>query len=81
MKCRVLNENAMGASQAFISADMALAGIRGVIPPDEVVRQCIRLGVQCRKFFKETAEGGVATTPTGLRLQKQVFGEPEKATV
>jgi iron/zinc/copper transport system substrate-binding protein len=27
------------------------------------------------QIFKETAEGGVATTPTGLRLQKQVFAD------
>ena len=25
--------------------------------------------------FRETAEGGLAATPTGRRLQKQIFGE------
>ncbi|MGM0166051.1 L-serine dehydratase, iron-sulfur-dependent, alpha subunit [Enterococcus sp. AZ135] len=76
-----VKRNAMGASQAFISADMALAGIRSVIPPDEVVEAMYKVGRAMPQIFKETAEGGVATTPTGLRLQKQVFGEPEKATI
>ncbi|MEG0373437.1 MAG: L-serine ammonia-lyase, iron-sulfur-dependent, subunit alpha, partial [Enterococcus sp.] len=76
-----VKRNAMGASQAFISADMALAGIRSVIPPDEVVEAMYKVGRAMPQIFKETAEGGVATTPTGLRLKRQVFGEPEKATV
>lgn len=39
-----VKRNAMGASQAFISADMALAGIRSVIPPDEVVEAMYKVG-------------------------------------
>ena len=49
---------------------MALAGIRSVIPPDEVVEAMYKVGRAMPQIFKETAEGGVATTPTGLRLQK-----------
>lgn len=74
-----VKRNAMGASQAFISADMALAGIRSVIPPDEVVEAMYKVGRAMPQIFKETAEGGVATTPTGLRLKRQVYGE-EKET-
>lgn len=69
-----VKRNAMGASQAFVSADMALAGVRSVIPPDEVVIAMYKVGLQMPSVFKETAEGGVATTPTGLRLTEQVYG-------
>ena len=37
-----VKRNALGSSQAFISADMALAGIRSVIPPDEVIHAMYR---------------------------------------
>ena len=46
-----------------------------------VVEAMYKVGRAMPQIFKETAEGGVATTPTGLKLKRQVFGEPEKATV
>ncbi|MFD1431939.1 L-serine ammonia-lyase, iron-sulfur-dependent, subunit alpha [Lacticaseibacillus yichunensis] len=70
-----VKRNAMGASQALVSADMALAGIRSVIPPDEVITAMYQVGRQMPQIFRETAEGGLATTPTGQRLQKQIFGD------
>lgn len=70
-----VKRNAMGATQALVSADMALAGITSVIPPDEVVEAMHRVGMQMPSIFKETAEGGLATTPTGLKLAKEIFGE------
>ncbi|WP_179395141.1 L-serine ammonia-lyase, iron-sulfur-dependent, subunit alpha [Lacticaseibacillus absianus] len=70
-----IKRNAMGAAQAFTSADMALAGVRTVIPPDEVIQAMDRVGAQMPSIFKETAEGGLATTPTGQRLRQQVFGD------
>jgi len=66
--------NAMGASQAFISADMALAGIRSVIPPDEVITCMYQVGRALPSAFRETAEGGLAATPTGKALMKEIFG-------
>lgn len=68
-----VKRNALGASQAYISADMALAGIRSVIPPDEVVIAMGKVGRQMPTIFKETAEGGLADTPTGRRLAKELF--------
>ncbi len=48
-----VKRNALGSSQAFISADMALAGIESVIPPDEVVAlRCIKSDVKCHRFSK-----------------------------
>ncbi|MGM0140107.1 L-serine dehydratase, iron-sulfur-dependent, alpha subunit [Enterococcus sp. DIV0755b] len=72
-----VKRNALGSSQAFISADMALAGIESVIPPDEVVAAMYQVGRQMPSIFKETAEGGLATTPTAQRLQKEIFAKQE----
>ena len=69
-----VKRNAMGSSQAMISADMALAGITSVIPVDEVVEAMHQVGKQMPSIFKETAEGGLATTPTALKLKKEIFG-------
>lgn len=70
-----VKRNAMGASYAFIAADMALAGIESKIPVDEVVDAMYQVGSSLPTAFRETAEGGLATTPTGRRYQKEIFGE------
>lgn len=70
-----VKRNALGASQAFISADMALAGITSVIPPDEVVVAMGKVGKQMPSIFKETAEGGLADTPTGRRIASELFND------
>lgn len=68
-----VKRNALGSSQAFISADMALAGIESVIPPDEIVAVMYQVGRQMPSIFKETAEGGLAATPTAKRLTKEIL--------
>ncbi|GBG97384.1 L-serine ammonia-lyase, iron-sulfur-dependent, subunit alpha [Lactococcus termiticola] len=68
-----VHRNAMGASQAMISADMALAGVAPVIPVDEVVTCMYNVGRTLPSAFRETAEGGLAQTPTGRRLMEEVF--------
>lgn len=69
-----VKRNALGSSQAFISADMALAGIKSVIPADEVIAAMYQVGRQMPAIFKETAEGGLAMTPTAQRLTKEMMG-------
>lgn len=70
-----VKRNALGSSQAFISADMALAGIESVIPPDEVIEAMYKVGREMPAKFRETGEGGLADTPTGRHLQKKIFAE------
>lgn len=70
-----VHRNAMGASQAMISADMALAGVKTVIPVDEVVTTMYNVGRSLPAAFRETAEGGLAQTPTGRRVMEEVFGK------
>ena len=42
---------------------------------DEVIDAMYQVGASMPTAFRETAEGGLAATPTGRRLQKQIFGE------
>ncbi|MGX7059975.1 L-serine ammonia-lyase, iron-sulfur-dependent, subunit alpha [Vagococcus humatus] len=72
-----VKRNALGASQAYISADMALAGIKSVIPADEVVVAMGRVGKQMPTIFKETAEGGLAMTPTAQKITQDIYGNKE----
>ena len=53
-----------------IAADMALAGVRSIIPPDEVVDAMAEVGRSLPATLRETARGGCATTPTGKTMKK-----------
>ena len=64
----------MGAANAFVSAEMALTGIESKITIDEVIHAMKVIGDSMIPALKETAEGGLAATPTGKKLMKQVFG-------
>lgn len=68
-----VKRNALGASQAYISADMALAGITSIIPPDEVIEAMHQVGMQMPSIFKETGEGGLAATKTGKAIKNRIF--------
>lgn len=65
--------NAIGTANSLISAEMALAGIESIIPFDEVVEAMYKVGRSLPFELRETALGGVAATPTGCRLTKQIF--------
>jgi L-serine dehydratase len=69
-----VKRNAMGASNAITAADMALAGIKSRIPCDEVINAMFLIGQSMPVSLRETAEGGLAATPTGRMLEKQIFG-------
>lgn len=63
-----IKRNATSAAVAIASAEMALAGIRSRIPPDEVIGAMAQVGRSIPASLRETAQGGLATTPTALRL-------------
>ncbi|GGI30701.1 L-serine ammonia-lyase, iron-sulfur-dependent, subunit alpha [Staphylococcus chromogenes] len=70
-----VKRNAAGASNAIVSADMALAGIESRIPTDEVINAMYRIGQTMPSALRETGRGGLAGTPTGQRLKQQIFGD------
>lgn len=69
-----IKRNAAGASNALISADMALAGLVSEIPTDEVINAMYEVGMAMPSAFKETSEGGLANTPTARIIEKRIFG-------
>ncbi|AJS61545.1 L-serine ammonia-lyase, iron-sulfur-dependent, subunit alpha [Paenibacillus sp. IHBB 10380] len=66
--------NGFGAVTALAAADMALAGVRSVIPSDEVIQVMLEVGGAMPDKHRETAKGGLATTPTGKQLMKDLYG-------
>ncbi|KIY22417.1 L-serine ammonia-lyase, iron-sulfur-dependent, subunit alpha [Mesobacillus subterraneus] len=72
-----VKRNAMGASNAITAADMALAGVTSRIPCDEVIGAMYAIGQTMPSALRETAEGGLAATPTGRRLEQEIFGKPK----
>lgn len=66
--------NAMGVSNALISAEMALCGIRHIVPFDETVEAMYRVGKSMPHELRETALGGIAATPSACQLCKGIFG-------
>lgn len=75
VECPCVKRNAIGAANALLSCDLALAGIRSLIPFDEVVSAMHSVGCQMHSDLKETARGGLAATPTAQRLSRESRGE------
>lgn len=72
--------NGFGAVNALAAADMALAGVRSVIPSDEVIQVMLEVGTSMPEKHRETAKGGLAQTPTGQKIMDQLYrkGAPKQ---
>jgi L-serine dehydratase len=68
-----VKRNVVGAVNAIASADMAVAGIRSKIPPDEVIDAMRDVGEALPRSLRETGEGGLAATPTGLEIMNWIM--------
>lgn len=71
-----IKRNAISVSVALAAADMALAGIESVIPADEVIETMGIVGRDMPASLRETALGGLAVTPTGKRLARELASAP-----
>lgn len=67
-----IKRNVMGGMNAIACAEMALAGIRTVIPLDEVIEAMDFIGRVIPHELRETAEGGLAVTPTGIAITERL---------
>jgi L-serine dehydratase len=67
-----VKRNAFVAMNAVLAADLTLAGVRSVIPFDEVTLAMKQIGDAIPLSIKETAAGGLAQTPTGLSYQGKI---------
>lgn len=60
--------NASGAVAALAAAEMALAGVESVIPPDEVIMAMKDVADKMDSSLRETALGGLAATPSAKKF-------------
>lgn len=63
-----VKRNSHGAVNAVSSAQMALAGVRSAIPPDDVIDSMRRIGNEMPASLKETGKGGLATSESARRI-------------
>ena len=75
-----VKRNAIGAVNALISADMALAGLTNKIPADDVIEAMRRVGKNLPPSLRETGLGGLAATREGIRLKMKIFGTEMEIT-
>lgn len=70
-----IKRNGACAVQALLAAQLALAGVGSFIPVDEAIDAMERVGNQLPCALRETAQGGMATSPTALTWAKHYFGQ------
>jgi len=63
--------NAVAASSAFVVADLVMGGYRNPIPLDETIDAVYSVGRMLPSALRVTSLGGLAVTPSALRLRKR----------
>ena len=67
--------NIAGTVSALTTADIVMSGVTSRIPFDDTVTAMYKVGKQLPCELRETAMGGLATTPTGLRLANEILSK------
>lgn len=67
-----IKRNASGGVNAVVAAQMALAGIKSAVTPDEVIDSMRRIGKLLPACLRETSQEGLAITPTAQRIEKML---------
>lgn len=70
-----VKRNPFLAIHAITAAELALSGVESKIPLDEVIDAMEQTGALMSPTLKESSQAGLATTKTGLEVQRQVFGD------
>ncbi|MGC9443476.1 MAG: L-serine ammonia-lyase, iron-sulfur-dependent, subunit alpha [Candidatus Methanospirareceae archaeon] len=68
-----IKRNAFLAVHAIVAADLALAGIKSVIPFDDVIVALKDTASRMPPELKETSEGGLGITKTAKRIKRDLF--------
>lgn len=68
-----VKRNGFATVTALTAADMSLAGVKSVIPVDEVITAMNEIGHALPKSLRETSEAGLAVTPTAKKIEKRVY--------
>lgn len=72
-----VKRNAVAGIHASAAATISLSGIASFIPLDEVVDAMVLVGQMMSPKLKESAEGGLAKTPTGVAFTEQLQNKPK----
>lgn len=67
-----IKRNVSGAVNAVVYSQMALAGVRSAIEPDEVIDSMNRIGRLLPPCLKETGQDGLAITKSAKRIEEQM---------
>ncbi|WP_127062473.1 L-serine ammonia-lyase, iron-sulfur-dependent, subunit alpha [Veillonella sp. 3627] len=67
-----VKRNGIYAVHALASAEMAMAGLRSCIPADEVIGAMDSIGRALPEALRETSEGGLAKTKTGVDITNRL---------
>lgn len=68
-----VKRNGFAAVHAMLAADMALAGVKSVIPVDEVIETMYKVGRLLPKSLRETSEAGLADTVTAREIERRLY--------
>lgn len=68
-----VKRNPFLAIHAITSSELAMAGIKSVIPLDEIVDAMAQTGQLMSPLLKENSQGGLAKTKTAVRLEKDIL--------
>jgi L-serine dehydratase len=71
-----IKRNGFLAVHAVTASEMALAGVKSFIPPDEVLKAVKQVGNMMSPMLKESSEAGLAVTETASKLAAR-FSRPE----
>ena len=68
-----VKRNGFCTVHAMLAADMTLSGVQSVIPVDDVILALDTIGRSMPRSIRETAEGGLAATPSGKALARRIY--------
>ncbi|MDD2454618.1 MAG: L-serine ammonia-lyase, iron-sulfur-dependent, subunit alpha, partial [Synergistaceae bacterium] len=68
-----IKRNGLLVSLGTLAADFALAGMKSLIPADEVIDAMGQVGRALPETLRETGLGGLAASPTGRELARKLL--------
>ena len=68
-----VKRNPFLAIHAITSSELAMAGIKSVIPLDEIVDAMAQTGQLMSPLLKESSQGGLAKTKTAIKLEENIM--------
>jgi L-serine dehydratase len=68
-----VKRNGFASVHAIVASDMALAGIKSAVPPDEVIETMYKVGLAIPKSLRETSAAGLADAPSARAVEQRIY--------